>query len=202
MDADGRFAFHDLLHAYAVELAAGVDPPQSRAMARERVLDHYLHTAFAAARLLDPYRDPIVLEAPVTGAHLVKIGDRHEAMAWFDIEHQVMLAAIRETSKRAVAARHTWQLAWTLRAFLQRRGHLVAWLDTQTAALAASRILSDGTGQIRALCDISRALVLMGRPDEAADEAEQARDLAVKLGDRAGEGHAEHRVDLGGGATR
>jgi tetratricopeptide (TPR) repeat protein/transcriptional regulator with XRE-family HTH domain len=194
VDAEGRYALHDLLHAYAVELATSVDAPQARARARERVLDHYLHSAFAAARLLDPHRDPIVLDPPVTGTHVVQFGDRHAAMAWFDIEHQVMLAAIRDTSTRTVAARHTWQLAWTLRAFLQRRGRLIAWLDTQTAALAASRILRDAPGQIRALCDISRALVLMGRPDEAADEAERARDLAAKLGDHLGEGHAEHEL--------
>ncbi len=193
-DAAGRYTFHDLLRAYAVELARRVDSSQTVAMAMERVLDHYLHSAHAAARLLDPHRDPIDPQPPTAGTHVVGFGDRHAAVRWFEIEYQAMLAAIRETSTRASAARHTWQLAWTLRAFLQRRGRLAAWLDTQTAALNASRILGDGFGQIRALCDISRALVLMGRPHEATGEAERARDLAVKLGEHAGEGHAEHEL--------
>jgi tetratricopeptide (TPR) repeat protein/transcriptional regulator with XRE-family HTH domain len=193
-DAEGRYAFHDLLRAYAVELAGSVDSPQSRTLAQNRVLDHYLHSAFAAARLVDPHRRPIVLEPPAAGAHAVEFGDRHEAAKWFEAENEALLAAIRETSTKTDAVRHSWQLAWTLRAFLQRRGRLAAWLETQTVALGASRALGDVRGQVRALCDISRALVLMGRPDQAADEAERARDLAAELGDRICEGDAEHEL--------
>ena len=50
----GRYSLHDLLRAYATELAHSHDDEQQRQAARHRVLDHYLHAAHAAALL--PHR--------------------------------------------------------------------------------------------------------------------------------------------------
>ena len=50
----GRYAVHDLLRAYAAELAVTIDPEQVRRTALARALDHYLHTAHAAALLINP----------------------------------------------------------------------------------------------------------------------------------------------------
>ncbi len=38
-----------------------------RVAARRRVLDHHLHTAYAAVRLLNPHRETLDLEAPYPG---------------------------------------------------------------------------------------------------------------------------------------
>ena len=45
--APGRYTFHDLLRAYAAEQVEAVDAPADRLAAQRRVLDHYLHTAYA-----------------------------------------------------------------------------------------------------------------------------------------------------------
>src|SRR5205814_10009278 len=55
----GRYSLHDLLRAYATEQAQTVDPDDERRAATHRLLDHYLHTAYAADQLLYPGRDPI-----------------------------------------------------------------------------------------------------------------------------------------------
>ena len=47
--APGRYTFHDLLRAYASELASAQDGPADRDAAVHRLLDHYLHTASNAA---------------------------------------------------------------------------------------------------------------------------------------------------------
>jgi Bacterial transcriptional activator domain/NB-ARC domain len=44
-----RYAGHDLLRAYAAELADHHDSETERALARRRMFDHYVHTAHAAA---------------------------------------------------------------------------------------------------------------------------------------------------------
>jgi hypothetical protein len=44
----GRYALHDLLRAYACELACAQDSESDRQAAVRRVLDHYLHTAHSA----------------------------------------------------------------------------------------------------------------------------------------------------------
>src|SRR6266540_1819890 len=48
----GRYTFHDLLRAYAAELAHTHDPEPERRKTLHRVLDHYVHTAYAAAILV------------------------------------------------------------------------------------------------------------------------------------------------------
>ena len=63
----GRFISHDLLRAYAAEQAHNLVPDDARAVASHRIFDHYLHTAYAAARLLKPERDPIDLAEPTPG---------------------------------------------------------------------------------------------------------------------------------------
>jgi hypothetical protein len=57
----GRYAFHDLLRAYAVDVTHTHDPADQRRAAVGRMLDHYRHTAHTAERLLNPARDPIPL---------------------------------------------------------------------------------------------------------------------------------------------
>ncbi|MFI6177833.1 AfsR/SARP family transcriptional regulator [Nonomuraea sp. NPDC051191] len=59
--APGRYSFHDLLRAHAVELVQALTPEAERRAATRRLLDHYLHAAHAAAILLNPHRDPIPL---------------------------------------------------------------------------------------------------------------------------------------------
>ena len=62
--APGRFAFHDLLRAYATELAHALDLEAERRQALNRLLDHYLHTAHIAALLLHPRWEPIAPAPP------------------------------------------------------------------------------------------------------------------------------------------
>ena len=50
----GRYGMHDLLRAYARELAAASDGEDDRQAALTRLFDHYLHTAAAAMDTLLP----------------------------------------------------------------------------------------------------------------------------------------------------
>src|SRR5215831_18302199 len=92
--APGRYAFHDLLRAYAAERAAAEDTPAGRHAATARVLDHYLHTAHNAALLLKPSRQPLTLTQPAAGVTPECPASYDQAMAWFTAEHHVLLAAV------------------------------------------------------------------------------------------------------------
>src|SRR5207248_1295921 len=63
--APGRYAFHDLLRAYAAEQPTS---PEGVANTTRRMLDHYLHTAHRAHRVLYPGRELIGLEALAPGS--------------------------------------------------------------------------------------------------------------------------------------
>jgi tetratricopeptide (TPR) repeat protein len=184
--APGRYTFHDLLRAYATELARATDPAAERHAAQHRILDHYLHTANAAALLFNPHRDPITLTAGQPGVGPQPLTDDQQALAWFIAEHRVLLAAIDQ----AVAAgfdTHAWQLAWTLADFFQRRGHWHDWAATQRAGLEAARRHADRIGSAHAHHSVARAYLQLGRDNDAHHHFRRALHYFAELDDRAGQ---------------
>ena len=184
--APGRYTLHDLLRSYAAEQSRRIDPDRQRHAATHRVLDHYLHTAHAAEELLYPARDPISVAGPqpeVTPEHLA---DHRQALDWFATEHAVLLAVIDHAATTGFDA-HTWQLAWTLDDFLDRRGHWQDWAATGRRAVAAARRLANPTAQARAHRVLARAYGRLGRFDDAHNELRHALDLYRRTGDRGGQ---------------
>src|SRR5262249_40894759 len=123
--APGRHTSHDLLRVYASQLAQTIDSDGERRAATGRMLDHYLHTAYAADRMLYPARDPIMLAPLRPGVTPEQPADHQQALAWFTAEHPALLAAVEYAGATGWDT-HTWQLAWTLWTFLHWQGH---WHD-------------------------------------------------------------------------
>jgi tetratricopeptide (TPR) repeat protein len=192
--APGRYAFHDLLAAYASELAGGTDTEAERRLATSRLLDHYVFTAHAADRLLNPARDPIQLPlaGPAAGAAPQRLADDRAAMDWLTTEQPVLLAALRLAAGTGNDIR-VWQLAWALDTYLLRRGHwherAGAWHD----AVAAAERLADPVAAAHALRDLARVSNQLGRHGEARGYLVRALDLFAEAGDQIGQAHT-HRV--------
>jgi hypothetical protein len=144
----GRYAFHDLLFAYAAELAHTHDPDRERRAARHRILDHYLHTAHAASQLISTPGDPVVLAPAEHGVTPESLGDLEQALAWLTAERPVLLAMIQLAVSTGFGT-HAWQLAWCITAYLNRRGHWPALASAQRTALHAARQQDDLGGQAR-----------------------------------------------------
>ncbi len=187
----GRFAFHDLLRAYAAEQASSIDSGPDRHAAIHRVLDHYLHTAHAAAALLYPARG-ILPPAPLCpGAapqHFAGYGD---AWAWFDAEYPVLIAMITLAAHVGFDS-HAWQLPWTLAEFLDRRSHWHDWAATQQIALAAAVRLADPDAQARAHRDLGYAHARLSCFDDAHTHLSRALDLHRQLGDQVGQARVHY----------
>jgi hypothetical protein len=107
--ADGRYTCHDLLRAYAAEQASSSDSDADRRAAMHRMLDHYLRTAFEAARLLDQVDPETQLPALVPGVVPEELADHREAQAWFEAERPVLSAAISEAARHGFDG-HAWHL--------------------------------------------------------------------------------------------
>jgi tetratricopeptide (TPR) repeat protein len=182
----GRYTLHDLLGAYATHLVHTADTDQQRRAATRRILDHYLHTADTASRLLDPGRDPITLTGEQPGVTPDHLSDYQQALAWFTAEHAALVAAVDHAAATGFDT-HTWQLAWTMCNFLDRRGHWRDWAATGRAAVAAAGRLADPTAQARAHRILAGAYTTLGRLDDAHTELGHALDLTVRTGDRVGE---------------
>jgi tetratricopeptide (TPR) repeat protein len=182
----GRYALHDLLCAYAAGQARLIDADGERGEALGRVLDHYLQTAYAADRLLDPTRDPITLAPPRPGVTPERLAGHGQALAWFTAEHPVLMAAV-DTAASSGLDTCIVQLAWALWTFLDWQGHWHDQAAVQQAAVAAARRLADPRAEAGARFSLGRACIQPGRLDEARAHLRDALRLYGQTGDRAGQ---------------
>jgi DNA-binding SARP family transcriptional activator/tetratricopeptide (TPR) repeat protein len=191
--APGRYAFHDLLRAYAADLAAAADSDAQRQEAVRRVLGHYLHTAQAGQRLLSPAVAQMTLEPPGPGVTPEAITSHGGALAWFTAEHRVLLAAIAQARDAGLDA-HAWLLPRMLAPFFDLQGHWHDLAVTQLTAIAAAGRLGEPAGQAQAYRDLGRARLRLGAPADAYACYRQALDLYRELGDRFSEARSHIKI--------
>jgi DNA-binding SARP family transcriptional activator len=187
--APGRYGFHDLLGAYAIDQALAVDSPAQRADAVRRVLDYYLHSAWLAARALNPHREQPVPPAPLPGVVPDELGDRDTTIAWFTAEHPVVLAAVRLAATERLDE-HAWHLARTLTTYLLRRGLLHDLIAAQEHAVAAAERLGEPTMLAHAYNDLAIGFARLGRFAEAQAHFTCSLDSYVAIGDLIGQAKA------------
>jgi tetratricopeptide (TPR) repeat protein len=184
--APGRFAFHDLLRAYAGERALEQDSGQERDAAIRRMLGHYLHTANTAALLLNPERDQIALTPYGPGVLLADLRTQEQAVAWFGAERQVLIQLITWAPGAGFDA-HAWQQAWTLVDFLDRQGYWKEFHATQHTALAAAQHAADRTGQAHAHRCLGLACIRLRSYGDARTHLQSAQELYRQTGNDRGQ---------------
>jgi DNA-binding SARP family transcriptional activator len=180
--APGRYGFHDLLRAYAVELGAedGVDV---RRAAVQRVLDHYRYAAWVAAPLLAPFHDRLAVPPPGPGVATVEVPDAAAAHAWYVAEHATLLGCVELAGAEGFDT-HAWQTAWLLAPYLHQWGHWDDETAVQRTALAAARRSADPLGQAYAHRGLGSAAAQLGRPHHGYLHHRRALRLLEALGDR------------------
>ncbi|SFR28090.1 DNA-binding transcriptional activator of the SARP family [Lentzea waywayandensis] len=172
----GRHGMHDLLRAYAVDLAQ--DEPE-RTAAFDRLLDHYLTSAAAAMDVVYP-TGRVAATAPVA--------DPARMRAWLDAERPNL------TDLCAFAAGHdrpeqAMRLAEMLYRYFEA-GHHSEALVMHTNGLRAARLVGDREGEARALTNLGAVHRLLGRYSPAAARLRQSLRLHRDHSDRAGEARA------------
>ncbi|WP_410593699.1 BTAD domain-containing putative transcriptional regulator [Amycolatopsis sp. lyj-23] len=188
----GRYRMHDLVRLHATEHATRRHDPAERDAALRRVLDHYLHLAHAADRLLDARRPDVPLETRAPGADADEPRDMAAAMAWFETEHANLVDAQRAAEERAWHS-PVWQLAWVLTTFHARRGHRQDDLSAWRAAVAAAAHLP-GLAAARAHRYLGRAEGELDRHEDASRHLDQALALAERHRDPAEQALAHHQL--------
>jgi tetratricopeptide (TPR) repeat protein len=146
-----------------------------------RLLDHYLHIGYAAARLLNPQREPIQPEAPLPGVALRDLADDRQALEWLSIECPVLLAAIEQAADAGLDT-HAWHLAWCLADFFIRRGQWHDLITTHRLALKAARRQRHPRGQAGAHIGIAIAHTVLGDYERAREHHEHALRVYRDLG--------------------
>jgi tetratricopeptide (TPR) repeat protein len=181
----GRYGMHDLLRAYATELA---DANDLRA-ARNRLFDYYLAAAAAATDVLYPVGRAQREKTDVPEALLPPTSDRALPRAWLNAERANLVALCR------YAANHGWQkhavrLSAVLYRYLEAGGHFTDALEIHTCAVDAASQTGDRSGRAHALTNLGLVHRLLGRYAPATDHLRRALDLHRLTGDLEGEARA------------
>jgi hypothetical protein len=104
----GRFAYHDLVRSYAVELAHRYDDPAQHADVLGRLVDHYLHSAANAVELCFPFRPSRRPPCP-PDIQPEQFDNPQDAYAWQDAEYDNVMA-VTEICNDAYLGAFVWVL--------------------------------------------------------------------------------------------
>jgi tetratricopeptide (TPR) repeat protein len=189
----GRYALHDLVHAYGAGRAGDEDPPSERRAALTRLFDYYLATAAAAMDTQYPaeaHRRPRI--GP-PGTPTPDLTDPDNARTWLDTERPTLVAVAVHTDTQGWPT-HTTRLSTTLFRYLDG-GHSTDALTVHGHASHAAQHTGDRAGQAQALTNLGSAHLQLGRYEPAADHIHEALELFRQADDPVG--HARALGNLG-----
>ncbi len=184
--SSGRYAMHDLLHAYATYLADLEDSEEERGAALTRLFDHYLATAAAAMDTLHPAEKHRRPRIPPPATPTPSMTDTAAARAWLDAERATLTATCTYTAAHGWAG-HTTRLATTLYRYFELGGHYPDALTIHTHARHAACHIGNSAGEAHALTNLGVVSWQQGHHRQAADYLQQALVLFHKIDDQAGE---------------
>jgi DNA-binding SARP family transcriptional activator/tetratricopeptide (TPR) repeat protein len=198
----GRHGMHDLLRAYAADLAATQDAagdpaaPDAAAMAGgdgqaalTRLFDYYLAAAAAAMDVLVPAerdRRPRI-HPPATP--VPPMTDHTAALAWLDAERATLVAVSGHTAARGWPG-HATRLSSIVRRYLETGGH---YTDAVTIHSRARRVAGDAgdlAAEAQALNNLGHVSTRMGQYLQASQHLRQSMALFSTVGDRSGSARA------------
>jgi DNA-binding SARP family transcriptional activator/Tfp pilus assembly protein PilF len=189
--ASERYAFHDLLRAYAAERARAQEGPETVRAAVGRLLDWYVWTAAGAASVVAPLRDRVPLPAGEPAGTL-RFDTADQALEWSSRERSNLVAATRQAAANGL---HdvAWKLPVAAMACFDRNGFREEWLTTHRVALSSAQAAGDRHGEAWVLNNIGMVLAEQ-QADGALESFEQALAIRREIGDRRGQAQAANNI--------
>lgn len=183
-DSLGRYAFHDLLRAYAGELSLAVDSEPEREAAIDRFLDRYLATAVAASDALYPGTTASWRRAGLALKPSDVRFSPDAALSWLDSE-LASFATICQFASKHGRLQHAVDLAAAVNRYLEA-GHGIEGLSIQEHAIHAARELGDPDAEAHLRTNAGVIQRLLGRYPSATSELTHALGLYRRSGNRHG----------------
>jgi tetratricopeptide (TPR) repeat protein len=182
----GRYGMHDLLRAYAGQLAAAQDSAAARDAALTSLYDYYLGTAASAMDVLVPAERHYRPDVPPVRTPAPPVVSPDEARGWLDAERATLVAMAVQAARQASPG-HATRLAAIMYRYLETGGHYADAVTMHSHARHAARLLGDRAAEATALTNLGIISWRQGRYRQAADYHQQALAASVEIGDRMGE---------------
>jgi tetratricopeptide (TPR) repeat protein len=185
-EVEDRYRFHNLMRAYAADLAAAEDTADDRRAALTRLLDQQRYTAAAAADRLFPHEHNHRPPVPLPASPVPAFGNHALARAWLDAEWVNLVAAAGH------AAEHGWptharDLATTLSRYLSTTAHYAEALALHGHALHAAQQHGDRSAEGAALGYLGDTYRRLGHNEQALQHLRLALAAHRETGDRVAE---------------
>jgi hypothetical protein len=161
-------------------------------MRSKRLPEHIHETVVVPAGVLQPAHR---CSPPRPGAAAGQPADYAQALAWFEAEHQVLLAVATLAAGSGFDS-HAWQLPWAMSHFLGIRGHWQEQAATQRTALAAAARLGDAAAQAVSGRLLANACSNLGDHDQARGHYASSLTLYQRLGNRLGEARVQQNLGV------
>lgn len=182
----GRYQFHDLLRAYALDQVSQLETEPACTAARQRVLAWYLHTADAAQRRIAPFDRYLLDVSPPTDVAPLTLDGYGSALDWYRAEATNLVAAVRAA---AGAGEHdtAWRLAAVLRGLYLQQNAFDDWISTARIGADSAARAGDRAGEAETLDSLGKALLQSRALAEAEACHRRALSIRRELQDRFGE---------------
>ena len=186
--APRRYGMHDLLRAYARDLAA-CDGANESPAALTRLFDYYLHTAAMAMDTTFPAERARRPAGPLVRTPTPALTGEGEALAWLAAERQSLVTIAVHAAEHGWPS-HVTRLSATLASYLEAECLYSEALTIHSHARQAARSTGDVRAEAYALNSMGVMDLRLGRYQVCADNFEQALGLLREAGDQLGEARA------------
>jgi DNA-binding SARP family transcriptional activator/Tfp pilus assembly protein PilF len=188
----GRSGMHDLLRAYARELAAAEEEQRA---ALTRLFDYYLHTAAAAMDALFPAEQQHRPRIPASEVPAPLITGTAAALAWLDAERENLVSVAMHSAEHHWPG-HATRLASTLFRYLETGGHHREAVTIHSYARRAARDTGDRAAEAIALTNLGLVDLRQGCYRQATGYLRKALALYREADDRSGEARTLHDIGI------
>lgn len=193
--SEERYAFHNLLRAYAADQVGRADGEAERAAALGRCLAWYLYTACAAQQAISPY-DSYRPDGRVPAPPGVLDFDGYDAaFGWYRSERANLVEATRSAAENGFPE-VAWRLAVVLRAVYMHHNAFDDWVTTARIGVTAAVRTGEQEGEAEALENLGKAVFQALHLDEAEECHRAALAIRRRLGDRRGIGVSTNALGL------
>ena len=177
-----RYQFHDLLRAYAVDLARYEVPQEEQLGAVERICTWYLHTAYQCALALAHDTTLLFPIEPAPGIEPLSFTDRAAAARWYEEEKTNLVGAVRAARETRLLSL-SWRLADVPERIYATYNHVQDWRTTSLLGLQAAQDLGLRENEAVMCESLGRLCRMTLQLDEAAEYHRRAVAIHREHGD-------------------